>query len=223
MSQLSLTFESEEKVLRKYLEEAAGKAVSLVITDNTYSVLSFKGDRKSVALRLHRMFLSADYAVIDELAEYIRNKRKKTPLIRQFISDNVHTIKRKPPRKIIMQPQGKHYDLLQMYNAINAEYFMGNVAADITWGAWKPKRAAARRTLGSYSYHSNTIRINPLLDSKRVPKYFLELIVYHEMLHADIGIDKGEKRRSIHSREFKRREKLFKHYERAIEWEKKKL
>jgi hypothetical protein len=223
MSQLSFIFESEGKVLKQYMEKASGKAVSLVITDNSTSVLSFKGDRASVALRLHRMFLLADYAVLDELAEYIRNKRKKTPLIRKFISDNAHTIKRKPPKKVTIKQQGKHYDLLRMYNSINEEYFAGNVSADITWGAGKPKRAAARRTLGSYSSHSNTIRVNPLLDSKRVPKYFLDLIVYHEMLHADIGIDNGAKRRSIHSKEFKRREKLFKHYDRAIEWERKKL
>ncbi len=223
MSQLSFMFQSEEKVLRQYLEKAAGKDISLVITDNSSTVLSFKGDRKAVLLRLHRMFLSADYGVLDELAEFIRNKRKQTPLIRRFIHDNAHSIKRKPPKKITIQPQGKHYDLFKMYESINEEYFAGNVSAAITWGAWKPMRAAARRTLGSYSSLSNTIRINPLLDSKRVPRYFLELIVYHEMLHADIGIDNGAKRRSLHSREFKRREKLFKHYNRAIAWERKRL
>jgi hypothetical protein len=65
------------------------------------------------------------------------------------------------------------------------------------------------------------IRINPILDSRSVPRYFLEFIVYHEMLHADIGIKKGVVRRIIHSSEFKKREKLFKHYEKAINWEKK--
>ncbi len=223
MSQLGFMFQFDEEVLRQYLEKASGKAVSLVVTDNSISVLSFKGDRKSVALRLHRMFLSADYAVLDELAEFLKNKRKKTPLIRQFIRDNTHSIKRKPPNKISIQSQGKHYDLLTMYDSVNEEYFAGKVSADITWGSMKPRRAAARRTLGSYSSLSNTIRINPLLDSKRVPGYFLELIVYHEMLHAAIGIDNGAKRRSLHSKEFKRREKMFKHYDRAIEWERKRL
>jgi predicted metal-dependent hydrolase len=223
MPQLEFMFQSKENVLRQHLENASGKAVSLVITDNSTSILSFKGDRKSVALRLHRMFLSADYAVLDELAEFMKNKKEKTPLIRKFISNNTHTIKRKPPNKITIQTQGKYYDLQKMYDLINEEYFAGKVTAEITWGATKPRRAAARRTLGSYSSLSNTIRINPILDSKRVPKYFLELVVYHEMLHEDIGIDNGAKRRSLHSKEFKRREKLFKHYDRAIEWERKRL
>jgi hypothetical protein len=46
-------------------------------------------------------------------------------------------------------------------------------------------------------------------------------IVYHEMLHADLGIEHNGGRHSYHSREFKRREKLFKHYERSLAWEKK--
>jgi len=223
MSQLNFMFQSEEEVLRQHLEKGSGKAVSLVLTDNSTSLLSLRGDKYCAKLRLHRMFLSADAPVLDELAEFIKNKRKKTPLIRQFISGNAHAIKRKPPNKITIQPQGKHYDLLKMYDSINAEYFEGKVSAEITWGARKPRRAAARMTLGSFSSHCNIIRINPRLDSRRVPKYFIELIVYHEMLHADIGIDNGAKRRSLHSKEFKRREKLFKYYDKAIEWERKKL
>jgi predicted metal-dependent hydrolase len=57
------------------------------------------------------------------------------------------------------------------------------------------------------------------MDSKRVPGYFIEYVVYHEMLHAAIGIQEREGRRSIHSAEFKKREKLFKYYERAMAWE----
>jgi predicted metal-dependent hydrolase len=107
-----------------------------------------------------------------------------------------------------------------MYHAINREYFGDRVSASITWGAKGPRRAAARRTLGSYCSDNNMIRINPMLDSKRIPRYFLEFIVYHEMLHADIGIKRVGKRRSVHSKEFKRLEKMFRHYDRAIAWEK---
>ncbi len=223
MLQLDLSFYSDKDTLQQYLEKGSGKRISLIITDNSTSMLSLKDGVKSINLRLHRMFLSADSDVLDELAAFIRNRRKRTPLVRKFISGNVHTIKRKPPRKIIVQPQGKFYDLGKMFDSVNEEYFSGRVSAAISWGARRPRRAAARTTLGSYSSHNNTIRINPALDVKRVPGYFVEFIVYHEMLHADIGIENGKKRRIIHSREFKRREKLFKHYERAIDWEKGRL
>jgi predicted metal-dependent hydrolase len=77
-----------------------------------------------------------------------------------------------------------------------------------------------RRTLGSYSSHTNIIRINPVLDKRSVPPYFIEFIIYHEMLHADLGVETGENRRSVHTREFRRREKMFKKYAEALAWEK---
>lgn len=223
MFQLNIRFPSDEDSLRHYLQQAVGKTVSLTVTDNSSSVLSLSGDRNTVKLRLHRMFLAAGPGVLDELADFIRKKREKTPLVRKFINDNAHTLKKKYPNRINHSPEGMYHNLAEIYDSINREYFSGGVSAGITWGVRRRGRAAARRTLGSYSGVSNTIRINPLLDSKRVPGYFIGLIVYHEMLHADIGIKNGVKRRLIHPPEFKRREKLFEHYDRAIAWEKKSL
>ena len=68
-----------------------------------------------------------------------------------------------------------------------------------------------------------TIRINPVLDSRKIPRYVIGFIVYHEMLHADIDTELKNCRRRIHSEEFKKREKMYKYYERAVEWEKQHL
>ncbi len=223
MLQLDLALQSDKDTLQSYLEKATGKSISLIITDNNTSMLSFRDGKNIIKLRLHRMFLVAEFEVLDELADFMKSRRKKTPLIRKFIAANMYTVKRKAPNKIIIQPRGRFYDLATMYESVNMEYFQGKVSAVITWGARRPRRAAARTTLGSYSSLNNTIRINPALDAIRVPRYFVEFIVYHEMLHADIGIENGKKRRIIHSKEFKRREKLFKHYERALSWEKRRL
>ena len=81
------------------------------------------------------------------------------------------------------------------------------------------RRSWAR--LGHYDPVHHTITISPVLDSAEVPDYAVRYIVYHEMLHADLGIGKGEGRRIVHGPEFRIREKLFRHYERAIAWEKK--
>jgi predicted metal-dependent hydrolase len=223
MRQLAIVFELDELSLREYLEKGSGKKIDLVITDNTRSMLSIMPGSTSVSLRLQRMFLSAGSDVLDELVGYIRNSRRRTPLIREFINANSHKLKEGKPRRINLQPRGRYHNLIDMYHAINKKYFEGQVRASITWGVRARRRAAARRTLGSYSEHNNMIRINPVLDARNVPKYFIEFIVYHEMLHADIGISAGNTGRSIHAGEFKRRERLFKHYERALAWEKKKF
>ncbi len=62
-------------------------------------------------------------------------------------------------------------------------------------------------------------RINPILDNERVPYYFIEFVVYHEMLHAHIRVQKKNGRRSVHSKEFRDREKMFRDYEDAMAWE----
>jgi predicted SprT family Zn-dependent metalloprotease len=221
MHQTSFPFELDECSLRTYLQKSSRRNISLVITDNTSSMLSMRPAGNTIALRLHKMFLSACNDVLDELVRYINDSRRKTPLIRKFINDNLHSLRDKPARKITARTMGCHFDLRDIYEKINREYFDSSVTASISWGAKGPRRAARNRTLGSYSSYGNIIRINPILDSKRVPRYFMEFIVYHEMLHAHMGIEKVAGRRSVHSREFKSREKAFKEYERAVAWEKK--
>ncbi|HAK89491.1 MAG: hypothetical protein A2077_02280 [Nitrospirae bacterium GWC2_46_6] len=217
--QLLLPLAHSEIFLRSCLEKMIGRHVSLTITDNSTSMISVKSGGNTVAVRLHRMFLSAGNDVISEVARFIRNRKGKTPLIRDFIRQNSGCLK-KTARKVVINAQGKYYHLSDIYRSINEEYFGGTVSARIAWGAKSPRYAVRKRTMGSYSSHANIIRINPVLDRRSVPRYFIEFIVYHEMLHAAMGVEIKNGRRSVHSREFKRRERLFKHYDRAAAWEK---
>ena len=221
MNQLPLFSSLDSTHLKSYLGKYIRKDVTVVITDNSTVMLSIKSKKDHLCLRLHRMFLSAGPDVLDELAGYIRNSRIKTPLTRDFINKNTHNLKKKPPRKIRLMPKGKKFNLLDLFNKVNAEYFDGTISSSITWSTSNPKRSVAKRTLGSYSQDMDLIRINPILDSVRIPGYFLEFVVYHEMLHADLHNEPATGRRTIHPPEFKRREKLFHHYGRAMKWEKK--
>ena len=220
MQQLPLSFELNKDWLTDYLEKRSGRTVSLFITDNSYSILTMMEEKASVKLRLHRMFLSASNDVLVEIANYIENSRIKTPLIRSYINQNTHRIKRKTSKNISLRHIGKYHNLLDTYNTLNREYFNGNINASITWGAVRRKRGTKKSTLGSYSYANKVIRVNPMLDSKRVPVYYLRFIIYHEMLHADLGVDATGGRNFYHTREFRRREKLFKHHDRVLMLEK---
>jgi hypothetical protein len=219
MQQLSLSFIYDEDLLRSYLEKAADKSVSLVITDNSYSILSLKEEKDSVRLRLHRIFLAAGSDIRDEIAAFIRNSSISTPLIRGFIDQNTQRLNRNLNYSAKCRHQGKHHNLMDVFSSLNREYFQGRVTASITWGSKGARRRARRRTLGSYSYDRNIIRINPVLDSTRYPKYYLEYVIYHEMLHADICVDGKSKRRSYHSRTFREREGLFRHYDKVLNLE----
>jgi hypothetical protein len=217
--QLDILFSHTDRSFKLYLEERLCKPVSLVLTKNSTSMLSARVQDGVLRVRLHRMFLAADSRVMGEIASYLKNRRGAMPYFRSFVRDNRGQLSIKPPKKVPVRTAGKFYDLCGLYDGINKEYFGGMINAAITWGSRSPRYAVRKRTVGSYSERSNTIRINPVLDRKTVPQEYIAFIVYHEMLHAALGISIRGKRRSVHSREFRKREKLFQDYEKAMAWE----
>ena len=221
MVQLNLFPSYNSTELKNYIEKSVNKNVAIVVTDNSSVMLSIKSRKDHLSLRMHKMFLSASPHVIDELACYLRNNRIKTPIIKDFINSNTHKLKKKPPRKIRLVHKGNKFNLKEIFNKVNSEYFNGTISSSITWSTRSPRISVTKRTLGSYSQDIDLIRINPVLDLARVPEYFLEYVVYHEMLHADMKNAPSIGRRKVHSGEFKRREKLFHDYDRAMAWEKK--
>jgi predicted SprT family Zn-dependent metalloprotease len=217
--QLALPFTPTGSALKQTLEERLGRPVSLVLTDNSTTVLSCRIKDGVLSVRLHRMFLSANHAVINEIVSYLRHRKRAMPHFRSFLRMNRDDLRRKRVKKVKLRTGGRHYDLSELYDEINQAYFGNKVTTTITWGSRSPRSAVRQRTVGSYSERSNTIRINPVLDRKDVPACYVAFVVYHEMLHADMGTALRGKRRSVHPREFRRREKLFQEYEKAMAWE----
>jgi len=220
MEQLNLLFSYSKNALEEYFKQETDKTFSLTFTDNSTIMLSIRTKGNSVFIRLHWMFLHAGNDVIREIAEFIKFRKRKTPLISKFIRDNQNCLKNKQPKPVSIRTQGRYHNLEELFNSLNNEYFGGRITASITWGKNNPSWAVRKRTLGSYSSHTNTIRINSVLDRKNVPRYFINFVIYHEMLHSDMHREKKNGRRLVHSYEFKKRERLFEHYEKAISWEK---
>ncbi|NOZ25505.1 MAG: SprT family zinc-dependent metalloprotease [Nitrospirae bacterium] len=206
--------------LQRVIERAVCRPVEIVLTNNRTSIISFRKERGRVVLRLQRLFADAPPEVLLEIAELIKRPSIKTPLVHDFFRRNQWRVRKKALVREKAEPEGKVYNLGRIFERINREYFSDRVDAVITWGKRSPKKAVRKRTLGSYNAETGTIRINPVLDCSRVPRYFVEYVVYHEMLHADIGISRRKNgRRAIHTREFRERERLFRDYRRAVQWE----
>lgn len=233
-AQFRLPFEWEEKSLAGRLTVLTGGPVSLTMTSNTVSVLYAKRTRAGLNLRLHRIFLKASPEVINEVARFAKGRKRgeRFPVLSGFIKGNSGLLEKeragKPGRsRSAPRAEGKFHDLSRIYQSVNAEYFGGRLDCDITWGKRTAKRAVRKQTLGCYMYPRNgargLIRINPVLDSGNTPVFYVSFVVYHELLHADIGEIKQNGRRIVHGAEFKRREKLFKDYERAVARETKRI
>ena len=198
--QLPLTFSSAcvntETSLRSFFTEKSGRTIKLTLTDNSTSMLSVKDLGSLLAVRLHRMFLEAGPDVLGELAAYIKTRMGKTPLFWEFIKSNQHHIAPPPPREVKLKAAGCHYDLEEIFSRLNIEYFSGKLACAITWGVRRRVRAR-QRTLGSFTASSDLIRINPVLDARRVPRYYVEFVLYHEMLHAALFMEAREEGEAV--------------------------
>jgi hypothetical protein len=108
-----------------------------------------------------------------------------------------------------------------MFDHLNDTYFQGMVDASITW-ARRSKPATGQRAsikLGTYCADKKLIRIHPTLDRSWVPRYFIEYIIFHEMLHHMMPMPVRDGRRELHSPEFRQGEQRYRNYVRALAWE----
>src|SRR4030043_1008722 len=195
MKQLNLLFSYSKNALEEYFKQETDKTLSLTLTDNYTSMLSIRTRGNSVFIRLHWMFLHAGNDVIREITEFIKFRKRKTPLISKFIRDNKHCLKNKSSRPLAICTHGKYHNLKELFNSLNEEYFRGKITALITWGKKNQTWAVRKRTLGSFCSHTNIIRINPVLDRKNIPQYFLKFVIYHEILHSDTHRERKNGRR----------------------------
>ena len=200
--------------------------VAVEIHDNTHTMVSFARIPRGWALRLHHMFLATPEAVVGALVEYVRGGgQRSSAVLDRFIAENSAAIRRvsveQLRRRLRLEPMGRHHDLAEIFAALNRRYFGGRIGATITYGP-APRRRRARRSIkmGSYSAESRVIRIHPALDQPRVPHYFVEWIVFHEMLHHVYRTRRGDDgRRCVHPPEFTEHERRFHDFHRAQEWE----
>lgn len=221
---MQLEFPWRDKVaLGRELEERMGLRLRVTVTDNASTVMSFKHGRRGqpAQVRVHHMFLSANPQVVRALADWLMGvrTRKAGEVLDGFIAHNQHLMRSRPRNTPPPQTRGVHFDLQDLFDAVNRQHFAGTVCAAITWG--RMPRARRRRSIrfGSYSAENNLIRIHPLLDQAFVPEYFVRYITFHEMLHADLDIPEKESgRRRVHPREFDEREKAYPEYARAMAW-----
>ncbi|MGH7298584.1 MAG: hypothetical protein ACRELB_26830 [Polyangiaceae bacterium] len=213
--------EGARQSLERKLRAAFAGPVVLSITDNRHSIITHRVQKGTLHARIHHMFLDAPAAVVDALVLYVTDgDRQSSAALGDYIDDNGFRLARRKKSAPLVS-KGKHHDLLALYQKLNDRYFDGAVNALITWGKGPTRKTRERKTikLGSYAAFDRLIRVHPGLDRKWVPRYFVAYIVYHEMLHHVIPGSRGLGRVNLHPPEFKAREKEFRHFERALAWE----
>ena len=219
MSRSSHTHPPMESKLR----ELAEIPLSLTLTDNSRSMITVRWKNGDCAVRLHQMFLHAAEDVLRALAAFIRRPSvRHKGLLRAFIRKHDAMIKPAPapakPRSPRLCPEGKHVDLRGCFQRLNEVYFGGRLGCAVTWGTRKRGRRPRSIRLGTYSPDKTIIRIHPVLDSPVVPAYVIEDVLYHEMLHHELGMVRLNGKIYSHHRVFKTKERAFPHSAQAREW-----
>jgi len=127
------------------------------------------------------------------------------------VRHRVDALRRERGRKRLLPPRGRHYDLEEIFARLNAQYFEGKLEKARL--GWSPHRS--RSVLGHYDSAHGTITVSRWFDSPAVPRYLLEYLVFHEMLHIKFPVERDGHRRVVHSRAFREAERIFPHYEKA--------
>jgi hypothetical protein len=117
-------------------------------------------------------------------------------------------------KKKLLGPQGDFYNLDEVFESLNQRFFFGLLGRpELTWSG-----VSAKRSLGHYDPAHNTIVVSRVFDRKNTPRYAVEYLVYHEMLHLKHPVKVKRGRRCVHPREFQAEEQLFPELELAKEY-----
>ena len=194
--------------------------VRVQFTDNRTVLLSVRRLEGGLILRAHRCFESAPREVVDAVIRLYLTRSPKTE--RRRLAHRVtvwHQSVAAPPESVgagRINP-GQHHDLRATLERVNRDHFDGRLDLDITFGL-RP----SRRQLGHHERRApkSLIVLNPILDHPWITAWYLDFLVFHEMLHEVLPPVPTAKRLLVHPPEFRRRERLHPDYERSQPYEK---
>jgi hypothetical protein len=179
-----------------------------------------------VFVRISDLFRSAPAEVIRALAFLLvaRLLSRKPPgdherLYRSYayspeILRSSDLARRQRGRKVVSTEIGRVYDLNRIFLRVNRRHFAGQIERPtLTWSQRK-----TRSILGHHDAAHETITISKTLDSHDVPEWFVEYIMFHEMLHIKHPARLIKGRRYYHTPAFRAEEKTYPRYEQAQEW-----
>jgi len=127
------------------------------------------------------------------------------------LSEKAHLVRQTRGRKRIQGARGSTYDLEQIFDELNRSFFYGLLGRPtMTWSG-----VESRTSLGHYDPAHNTIVVSRVFDDPRIPRFVLEYLVYHEMLHLKYPVRLRGSRRCVHPATFQAEESRFPRFEDA--------
>jgi hypothetical protein len=202
-----------EPVFRAACTWPAGKSIAVLVHFRPmHSMYHIRGYSDVVLVHLPTPMISFDRDTLLSVAEVAFKRRGD----RKAVHDAAGS---EPYRRIaaaierlggvVTQTRGLHHDLAASFDRVNAAYFGGTMSRPhLVWS-----RTFAARKFGHYDHANDSIMLNVVLDKKAVPEFAIDFIMYHELLHRQLGITWKSNRIAAHTGEFAKKEREFKQYE----------
>ena len=125
----------------------------------------------------------------------------------------IHNMRSGRVRRAALDATGRHFDMNAMFDDLNARFFANELRRPhLGWSTrgW-------RQQFGSFDPGPDQILLNKRMDRPGVPRYVVEYVLYHEMLHVKHPTRKSGCTLLSHSPEFRAEEKLFPEFDKARE------
>ena len=161
-----------------------------------------EGDPESVIRAIAHILLGKLYKKPIDPVHNLRYKRFSSSAA---VTRQTELIRGARGNKRFFGPEGRFYHLEEVFDSLNSRFFGGLLGRpELTWS-----EGMAKRSLGHYDAAHNTIVVSRVFDRPSSPRYAVEYLLYHEMLHLKHPVRMRGIRRCVHSREFKAEEALF--------------
>ena len=225
-----------ERLLPIFQETYSKLRPAAAVPEMSVEFYSYTGISNTIRMRSGRLLVrlsdqleGAPEAVLGSLAHILLSKLYRLPIerahslrYRKYVSTHdvnqrAHLLRQVRGRKRLRSAQGRWYDLDGIFDSLNGRFFHGLLGRPrMSWS-----QSGSRSMLGHYDPAHNAIIISRIFDHFAVPRYAVEYIVYHEMLHLKHPVRVRGGRRCVHSAEFRAEEKLFPRLQDALRFLKK--
>ncbi|MBH8565486.1 M48 family peptidase [Nostoc sp. CENA67] len=206
---------------KEILNQRGQKSLQLMIgITNLAGLYQGKRNNSTANIMISEGFINAPKVVLQALVEsaLFGKNQQNTQLIRSFVNTEGYTNVVSELDLIIEvvaeNPQGKFYNLDELFNKINHEYFAASLA--------KPRLAWSRintyRKFGHYETARDRVVMSLTLDNPKVPEFVVKFVLYHELLHKYYGTKLVHGKKMVHTKEFRASESQFKSYDEASRW-----
>jgi hypothetical protein len=176
---------------------------------------AFEHDR--VELRLHEFFGEAPSEVADDLAAWLRaggRARRASARLDAWIDERLASLPPRVTRRQAIDLRGQCHDLEPMVQRLFDSEFQFERSPDVTWGRRGRSRARRSLQLGCYVRSAHLVRMNRVLDQPGVPAWFVNFVLFHELIHAALPVTV-----QAHGREFRTWERSHPDYRAAVDWQ----